>query len=69
VELQWIFFLELKVAGTTLGSKEELAGLLNFRAVKGVWPVIDTVLPLGRAREGFEKMSAGGLFGKVVLTA
>ncbi|MDX6330436.1 MAG: hypothetical protein QOI83_2819, partial [Streptomycetaceae bacterium] len=28
----------------------------------------DSVLPLDRAREGFEKMEGGDLFGKVVLT-
>ncbi|MEV7087107.1 zinc-binding dehydrogenase [Streptomyces sp. NPDC093085] len=67
-ELTRIFFLELKVAGSTMGSRDELAGLLSFCAVKGVRPVIDEVLPLDRAREGFEKMASGSLFGKVVLT-
>ncbi|MFF7727290.1 zinc-binding dehydrogenase [Streptomyces sp. NPDC008001] len=67
-ELNRIFFLELKVVGSTMGSKEELADLLSFCATRGVRPVIDTVLPLDRAREGFEKMAGGDLFGKVVLT-
>lgn len=67
-ELNRIFFLELKVVGSTMGSKEELAGLLSFCAATGVRPVIDSVLPLDRAREGFEKMAGGDLFGKVVLT-
>ncbi len=67
-ELNRIFFLELKVVGSTMGSKEELASLLNFCAAKGVRPVIDSSLPLDRAREGFEKMAGGDLFGKVVLT-
>ncbi|MET9858478.1 zinc-binding dehydrogenase [Streptomyces smyrnaeus] len=67
-ELNRIFFLELKVVGSTMGTKEELAGLLNFCAAKGVRPVVDSVLPLDRAREGFAKMAEGDLFGKVVLT-
>ncbi|MFF5721597.1 zinc-binding dehydrogenase [Streptomyces buecherae] len=67
-ELNRIFFLELKVVGSTMGTKEELEGLLNFCAATGVRPVIDTVLPLDRAREGFAKMAEGDLFGKVVLT-
>ncbi|MBO8199068.1 zinc-binding dehydrogenase [Streptomyces smyrnaeus] len=67
-ELNRIFFLELKVVGSTMGTKEELAGLLNFCAAKGVRPVIDSVLPLDRAREGFARMAEGDLFGKVVLT-
>ncbi|MFH9421640.1 zinc-binding dehydrogenase [Streptomyces sp. NPDC017529] len=67
-ELNRIFFLELKVVGSTMGSKDELASLLNFCAAKGVRPVIDTTLPLDRAREGFGKLAEGEMFGKVVLT-
>ncbi|MGW7350566.1 zinc-binding dehydrogenase [Streptomyces sp. NPDC054784] len=67
-ELNRIFFLELKVVGSTMGGKEELASLLSFCAATGVRPIIDSTLPLDRAREGFERMSSGDLFGKVVLT-
>jgi NADPH:quinone reductase-like Zn-dependent oxidoreductase len=68
-ELNRIFFLELKVVGSTMGSKDELEDLLSFCAATGVRPVIDEVLPLDRAREGFERMAGGDLFGKIVLTA
>lgn len=67
-ELNRVFFLELKIVGSTMGDKDELAALLNFCATKGVRPVIDSTLPLDRAREGFAKMAQGDLFGKVVLT-
>ncbi|BAU85987.1 dehydrogenase [Streptomyces laurentii] len=67
-ELTRIFFLELKIVGSTMGSKDELADLLSFCAATGVRPVIDQVLPLDRAREGFERMATGDLFGKIVLT-
>ncbi|MYW67479.1 zinc-binding dehydrogenase [Streptomyces sp. SID8379] len=67
-ELNRIFFLELKVVGSTMGSKDELEDLLAFCAATGVRPVIDEALPLDRACEGFEKMAGGDLFGKVVLT-
>ncbi len=67
-ELNRIFFLELKVVGSTMGTKEELAGLLDFCAASSVRPVIDSVLPLDQAREGLAKMASGDLFGKVVLT-
>ncbi|MDT0341618.1 zinc-binding dehydrogenase [Streptomyces litchfieldiae] len=65
-ELNRIFFLELKVIGSTMGSKEELASLLSFCAATGVRPLIDTVLPLERAQEGFTKMAHGDVFGKIV---
>ncbi|MCZ2527987.1 zinc-binding dehydrogenase [Streptomyces sp. HB2AG] len=67
-ELAHIFFRQLKVVGSTMGSKDELEDLLSFCALTGARPVIDSVLPLDRAREGFEKMAGGDLFGKVVLT-
>jgi NADPH:quinone reductase-like Zn-dependent oxidoreductase len=51
-----------------MGTKEELSSLQNICAAKGVRPVVDSVLPLDRAREGFEKMAGGDLFGKVVLS-
>jgi NADPH:quinone reductase-like Zn-dependent oxidoreductase len=66
-ELTRIFFLELKVVGSTMGTKDELAGLLSFCATTGVRPVIDTVLPLAEARAGFERLAKGDIFGKVVL--
>lgn len=67
-ELNRIFFLELKVVGSTMGDKDELAGLLSFCATTGVRPVIDTVLPLAGARDGFARLAAGDVFGKIVLT-
>jgi NADPH:quinone reductase-like Zn-dependent oxidoreductase len=67
-ELNRIFFLELRVVGSTMGTKEELQGLLDFCATTGVRPVIDTVLPMDRAREGFEQLERGEVFGKIVLT-
>lgn len=67
-ELTRVFFLELKIVGSTMGSKDELEDLLSFCATTGVRPVIDGVLPLDGAREGFEKMARGDVFGKIVLT-
>ncbi|QDQ13631.1 zinc-binding dehydrogenase [Streptomyces spectabilis] len=67
-ELTRVFFLELRIVGSTMGTKDELEDLLAFCANTGVRPVIDEVLPLDRAREGFERLEAGDQFGKIVLT-
>jgi NADPH:quinone reductase-like Zn-dependent oxidoreductase len=66
-ELNRIFFLELKVVGSTMGTKDELEDLLAFCDTTGVRPVIDSVLPMSRAREGFARMERGDVFGKIVL--
>ncbi|MGP4114093.1 zinc-binding dehydrogenase [Streptomyces sp. 4N509B] len=67
-ELNRVFFLELKVVGVTMGTKEELASLLSFCASTGVRPLIDSTLPMDRAREGLERLNRGDVFGKIVLT-
>jgi NADPH:quinone reductase-like Zn-dependent oxidoreductase len=67
-ELNRIFFLQLRVQGSTMGTRTELAELVQFMANAGISPHIDTVLPLTEARTGFEKMNAGDVFGKIVFT-
>ncbi len=67
-ELTRVFFLQLSVVGSTMGSRDELERLAQFMATVGVKPLIDSVVPLREARTGFEKMHSGDLFGKVVFT-
>jgi NADPH:quinone reductase-like Zn-dependent oxidoreductase len=67
-ELTRVFFLQLRVIGSTMGTRGELAQLTELLDVSGVRPVIDQVLPMERAKDGFEAMAAGDLFGKVVFT-
>lgn len=67
-DLGRIFFRGLRVIGSTMGTRSELQSLLRLCGQSGVRPVVDRVLPLARAREGFEAMARGELFGKVVLT-
>ena len=67
-ELTRVFFLQLRVVGSTMGTRDELTRLLRMCVNTGVRPVIDRTLPLEQAREGFAAMIDGELFGKVVLT-
>ena len=68
-ELTRIFFLQLSVVGSTMGSRDELARLLRFCVDRDVRPAIDRTLPLAGARDGFAAMLAGDLYGKIVFTA
>jgi NADPH:quinone reductase-like Zn-dependent oxidoreductase len=63
-----VYFHQLRIIGSTMGSRDELRGLLNFCAVTGVRPVIDSIHPLREAADGFSAMLAGELVGKVVFT-
>ena len=67
-ELNRIFFLQLSVVGSTMGTRDELARLVRFCADTGVRPVISATHPLAQARAGFEAILAGELFGKIVFT-
>ena len=66
-ELNRIFFLQLSVVGSTMGTRDELERLVRFCVDKGVRPVIHDTLPLRDARKGFEAMLDGRLVGKLVL--
>jgi NADPH:quinone reductase-like Zn-dependent oxidoreductase len=65
-ELQRVFFLQLNVVGSTMGTRDELAQLARLCETSGIRPEIDRVLPLGEAREGFQAMARGDVFGKIV---
>jgi NADPH:quinone reductase-like Zn-dependent oxidoreductase len=66
-ELTRIFFTQLSVAGSTMGTRDQLGRLARLCEQAGVRPVIDRVLPLAQARDGFAAMLTGDLFGKIVL--
>ena len=67
-ELNRVFFTQLSVIGSTMGTREELEALMRMCAATGVRPVIDVELPLQQAREGFERMLEGRTAGKIVFT-
>lgn len=67
-ELNRVFFLQLSVIGSTMGTRDELGRLLRFLEVSGVRPVVHDTMPLSRARDGFAAMAEGELFGKIVFT-
>jgi NADPH:quinone reductase-like Zn-dependent oxidoreductase len=67
-ELTRIFFLQLRVIGSTMGTRTELAALTNLLDTSGARPVIDRVLPMEQARDGFAAMAEGDVIGKIVFT-
>ncbi|HWL97295.1 MAG TPA: zinc-binding dehydrogenase [Nocardioidaceae bacterium] len=67
-ELNRIFFLQLRIHGSTMGTRDELRQLADFLDVTGTRPLIDRTLPMSEARDGFAAMAEGDVFGKVVFT-
>ena len=67
-DLRRIFFLQLRVVGSTMGTRDELERLVQLCLQTGVRPVVDATMPLEDARDGFARLADGDVFGKVVLT-
>jgi NADPH:quinone reductase-like Zn-dependent oxidoreductase len=67
-DLQRVFFLQLNVVGSTMGTRDELARLARLLETSGIRPEIDRVLPLTEAADGFAAMASGDVFGKIVFT-
>jgi NADPH:quinone reductase-like Zn-dependent oxidoreductase len=68
-DLQRLFFLQRRVVGSTMGTRDELADLLRFCSVTGVRPLIGASLPMEQAESGFKRMLAGETAGKIVFTS
>jgi NADPH:quinone reductase-like Zn-dependent oxidoreductase len=67
-DLRRVFFLQLRVVGSTMGTRDELERLVRFMTATGVRPLVDTVRPLEDAVDAFRQLASGEVFGKLVLT-
>ncbi len=67
-DLNRVFFLQLSVLGSTMGTRPELERLLQLLLTTGVRPTVHASLPLAQARDGFQQMLDGEVLGKVVFT-
>ena len=67
-ELNRVFFTQLSVIGSTMGTRDQLGRLIRFCEQTGTRPVIDRVVPLADAAKGFAAMIDGTHTGKVVFT-
>ncbi|MFA9429577.1 zinc-binding dehydrogenase [Egicoccus sp. AB-alg2] len=67
-DLARVFYRQLRVVGSTMGTRQELQRLVQLLDATGVRPLIDDVLPMEQGRAAFERMVRGELFGKLVLS-
>ncbi|MGD9529603.1 zinc-binding dehydrogenase [Pseudonocardia sp.] len=67
-DLQRLFFLQIRVEGSTMGTRQELADLLAFVSHAGISPEIGLELPMEKAPVGFRAMLEGEVAGKIVFT-
>jgi zinc-binding alcohol dehydrogenase/oxidoreductase len=61
------FFRQINILGTTMGSPQDFAGMMDFVAQHRIVPIVDRVFPLAETEQAFRHMEASAQFGKIVL--
>jgi len=67
LDLRQIFFRQVEVLGSTMGSKGTLFGILGLVGEGRLRPIVDRVLPLWEAADAHRALEERKAFGKVVL--
>lgn len=67
LDLHRIFWRQLHIIGTTMGSDRDFAAMLSAVEQHQIRPVVDSVFPIERYAEAFERIRRREQFGKIVL--
>ncbi|MDO5741006.1 MAG: zinc-binding dehydrogenase [Ornithinimicrobium sp.] len=67
-ELTKVFFKQLRVVGSTMGTLQELSALCAFVSVASLRPQIDSIFPLAQATAALTKLASGDVVGKIGIT-
>ncbi len=67
VDLRRIFFLQQEIVGSTMGTRAELVALMELLVAQQIKPVVDSVYGFTQAREAFDRLANGEVFGKIVI--
>ena len=65
--LQRVFWKQLTICGSTMGSDSEFDYMLDFVQQNQIVPIIDSIYSLDNAAAAFKHMESGNQFGKIVL--
>lgn len=67
VPIRSIFFPQISLIGTSMGSREEFVQMLQYVEQHDIHPVIDSVYPLQDVATAFERMENGEQFGNLAI--
>jgi NADPH:quinone reductase-like Zn-dependent oxidoreductase len=68
VDLRRVFALQLRIIGSSMGTKTEFEHMLALLTRTSTRPVISDVVSLANAHDAFSAMERGDVFGKLVVT-
>jgi zinc-binding alcohol dehydrogenase/oxidoreductase len=63
-----MFWKQIQLLGTTMGTPEDFAGMLEMVNEHKIVPVVDEVFPLADTQKAVDKMGSSSQFGKLVIT-
>ena len=67
IDLRRIFWKQVSLLGTTMGSPAEFAAMTKFVGEKKIVPVVSHTFTLEQGNDAFAEMDRGGQFGKIVV--
>ena len=67
VEVRRIFWKQLSVLGSTMGTRDDFAAMVALCGTRQLRPIVDRRLPLEQAIDAHRVMEDGQQFGKIVL--
>lgn len=67
LEMAKLFFRQIRIQGTTMGSPAEFAAMLEFINRHRIEPVVDQIYKLDDAVSAFKRLEVGDQMGKLVL--
>ena len=67
VDLRRLFAMRLEILGSTMGTPDDLAALLDLCAARGIRPAIDSTYGFSEVAAAFTRLASGSVFGKVVV--
>lgn len=67
LNLHRIYWKQLSLLGSTMGTSTDFADMLSFVNVHGIVPIVDSVFDLEHTASAFDRMQSAEQFGKIVV--
>lgn len=67
IEVRRLFWKQIALVGSTMGTPADFAGMLTLYGEGGLRPVVDRVFPLDEVADAHRRMDLGEQMGKIVL--
>lgn len=67
LDIRKLFWFQWSLLGSTMGNHREFREVVHLAEQGHLHPPVDRVFPLADARMAFERLAAGGQFGKLVI--